>query len=148
VLTHRRTSIFESSAQTLVNAVNCVGVMGRGVALAFKQRYPDMFKAYKHICDQQQLRPGELWLWRGPERWVLNFPTKDHWRNSSRLEWIESGLSRFAADYDSLGIQEISFPRLGCGAGGLDWDHVRPIMERHLSSLPIPIAIHTPPEDA
>ena len=124
MLTYRRTSLLESTAQTLVNTVNCVGVMGKGIALEFKKRQPDMFDAYKRICDKKLLTPGKLWLWRGNEHLTLNFPTKIHWRNPSKLEWIESGLRKFVENYKALGISEISFPRLGCGNGGLDWDDV------------------------
>jgi O-acetyl-ADP-ribose deacetylase (regulator of RNase III) len=142
MLIYRRTSILESPAQTLVNTVNCVGVMGKGLAHAFKDREPDMFKAYKRICDQKALEPGKLWLWRGSEGWVLNFPTKIHWRNPSRIEWIEQGLEKFVTAYDTQGITEISFPRLGCGNGNLDWNDVRPVMEHYLSKVAIPVYIH------
>lgn len=142
MLIYRRTSLLESTAQTLVNTVNCVGIMGKGIALEFKKREPEMFAAYKRICDQKLLAPGKLWLWRGKDQRTLNFPTKLHWRNPSKLEWIEAGLRKFVENYKALGIVEISFPRLGCGNGGLDWDDVRPLMERYLSPLPIQVYIH------
>jgi O-acetyl-ADP-ribose deacetylase (regulator of RNase III) len=142
MLIYRRTSVLESSAQTLVNTVNCVGVMGKGIAKAFKDRDPAMFAAYKAICDRKLLQPGKLWLWQGTDGWVLNFPTKIHWRNPSRLEWIEAGLEKFVAEYAKRGIKEISFPRLGCGNGGLDWHDVKPVMEHYLSDLDIPVYIH------
>lgn len=142
MLIYRRTSIFESPAQTLVNTVNCVGVMGKGLAQAFREREPDMYAAYKRICDQKSLTPGKLWLWRGRGSWVLNFPTKVHWRNPSKLEWIEQGLEKFVSAYAAQGITEISFPLLGCGNGGLDWDDVRPVMEHYLSQVSIPVYIH------
>ena len=142
MLIYRRTSILESPAQTLVNTVNCVGVMGKGLAHAFKEREPDMFRSYKRICDQQALEPGKLWLWRGKGSWVLNFPTKVHWRNSSRLDWIEQGLAKFVSAYAGQGITEISFPQLGCGNGNLDWEDVRPLMEYFLAKVTIPVYIH------
>lgn len=142
MLIYRRTSIFESPAQTLVNTVNCVGIMGKGLAQAFKEREPDMFRSYKRICDQKALVPGKLWLWRGRESWVLNFPTKMHWRNPSKLEWIEQGLAKFTTAYADQGITEISFPQLGCGNGNLDWNDVRPLMEHYLSKVSIPVYIH------
>jgi O-acetyl-ADP-ribose deacetylase (regulator of RNase III) len=142
VLIYKRTSLMESSSQTLVNTVNCVGVMGKGVAKAFKSREPDMFAAYKRLCDQKLLKPGKLWLWRGSEQWVLNFPTKLHWKNPSQLEWIEAGLEKFVQTYEAQGITEIAFPKLGCGNGGLDWDEVRPLMELYLARLKIPVFIH------
>lgn len=89
----------DSTAQTLVNTLNCVGVMGKGVAKEFKERDPEMFRAYKKICDAKLLAPGKLWLWRGRHGLVLNFPTKLHWRNPSRLEWIEAGLQKFVKSY-------------------------------------------------
>lgn len=142
MLIYRRTSILESPAQTLVNTVNCVGVMGKGLAHAFKQREPDMFKAYKRVCDRGALIPGTLWLWRGSGSWVLNFPTKLHWRNPSRIDWIEQGLEKFVGAYTEQGIAEVSFPRLGCGNGNLEWDDVRPVMEHYLSKVSIPVYIH------
>lgn len=141
-LIYLRTSIFDSPAQTLVNTVNCVGVMGKGLAKEFKSREPAMYRSYKTLCDQKKLEPGLLWLWRGKSSWVLNFPTKQHWRSPSRLEWIEAGLEKFANRYKDLDIDDISFPRLGCGNGDLDWDDVRPLMESYLSELEIPVYIH------
>ncbi len=142
MLIYRRTSLLESSAQTLVNTVNCVGVMGKGLAHAFKVREPTMFAAYKRICDQHLLEPGKLWLWRGSPNWVLNFPTKLDWRQPSKVEWIEAGLDKFVSAFESQGITEISFPKLGCGNGNLEWDEVRPVMERYLGKLPIKVYIH------
>jgi O-acetyl-ADP-ribose deacetylase (regulator of RNase III) len=142
MLTYRRTNLFQSTAQTLVNTVNCVGVMGKGIARDFKEREPDMFKAYKSICERKQMAPGKLWLWKGAKNWVLNFPTKKHWRHPSKIEWIEQGLKKFADNYERLAIKEISFPLLGCGNGGLNWEDVRPVMERYLSDLQIPVFIH------
>ena len=142
MLTYRRTSVMDSPAQTLVNTVNCVGVMGKGIAKAFRERYPAMFGPYKRICDEKLLEPGKLWLWQSEDHSVLNFPTKIHWRNPSRIEWIEMGLKKFVDSYEERGITSISFPRLGCGNGGLDWDEVRPLMERYLAPLPIDIFIH------
>lgn len=142
MLIYRRTSLLESSAQTLVNTVNTVGVMGKGLAREFRDRYPTMFHAYKEICDQGLLTPGRLWLWKDAGAWVLNFPTKKHWKNPSKIEWIEAGLERFVAGFEELGIREISFPRLGCGNGGLDWTDVKPVMEHYLSPLKIPVYIH------
>ena len=130
MLTYRRTSILDSTTQTVVNTVNCVGVMGKGIALSYKEREPEMFKAYKDICERKLLQPGKLWLWKSSTPWILNFPTKVHWRRPSKLEWIEAGLAKFVAAYEAQGIREISFPRLGCGNGGLDWADVKPLMER------------------
>lgn len=142
MLTYHRTSLLESQAQTIVNTVNTVGVMGKGLAWELKKRHPEMFKAYKKICEERLLDIGRLWLWRGPAQWVLNFPTKKHWRRPSELSFIEAGLEKFASEYEKQGIREIAFPRLGCGNGGLDWDTVQPIMHKYLADLPIRIYIH------
>lgn len=142
MLVYHRTNLLESNAQTLVNTVNCVGAVGKGLAAEFKRNYPEMFKPYQNICATGKLVPGKIWLWRSSSRWILNFPTKRHWRNPSKLEWIEAGLVQFGVEYKELGITEIAFPRLGCGNGGLSWDDVRPLMERHLMTLPINVYIH------
>jgi O-acetyl-ADP-ribose deacetylase (regulator of RNase III) len=131
-----------SSSQTVVNTVNTVGVMGKGIAAAFKGRYPDMFAEYKILCKQGDIAPGSFWLWKGPEQWVLNFATKKHWRNPSKIEYVRDGLIEFREQYEALGIREIAFPRLGCGNGGLDWAEVRPLMVDMLHDLPITIYIH------
>lgn len=131
-----------SSAQTLVNTVNTVGVMGKGLAAAFKERYPDMYEAYKTRCDADLLKPGSIWIWKGADQWVLNFSTKKHWRKPSQLEYIRNGLLEIRASYEALGIREIAFPRLGCGNGGLNWTDVRPIMIEMLHDLPIAVFIH------
>ena len=142
MLTYHRTSLLESDAQTIVNTVNTVGVMGKGLAAALKKREPEMFRAYKRICDQDLFEIGKLWIWRSPNQWILNFPTKIHWRNPSKIEYIRAGLEKFVATYEERGIREIAFPRLGCGNGGLEWEHVRPIMASFLDPLPIRVYIH------
>lgn len=131
-----------SNSQTIVNTVNTVGVMGKGLAAAFKERFPPMFLEYKSICSNSRLLPGNSWLWKGPEQWVLNFATKKHWRNPSKLEYVHDGLVEFQRNYEQYGIREAAFPRLGCGNGGLDWDVVKPLMVEKLQNLPIAIFIH------
>lgn len=135
-------SIFDSPAQTLVNPVNTVGVMGAGLAKEFARRYPAMVRPYAAACASGDLRPGTLWLWRTPEKWVLCFPTKQHWRNPARLELIEQGLLEFVRTYRARRIESAAFPQLGCGLGGLDWETVQPAMERHLRPLSIPVWVH------
>lgn len=142
MLTYHRTSLLKSQAQTVVNTVNTVGVMGKGLASAFKSRYPEMFRQYRKLCKEHKFEVGQLWLWKGPDQWVLNFPTKKHWRNPSEISYIEVGLRKFVDQYEQRGIREVAFPRLGCGHGGLDWSAVRPIMETFLRPLPIPVYIH------
>lgn len=134
--------IFQSPAQVIVNAVNTVGVMGKGIALSFKKRYPDMFKVYRDACEKRQLSIGKLMLCYGPDYWVLMFPTKEHWRNPSKIEYIEAGLQKFVNTYAQKNITSIAFPRLGCGNGELNWDEVRDVMERYLKPLPIDVYIY------
>jgi O-acetyl-ADP-ribose deacetylase (regulator of RNase III) len=142
ILTYIKGDLFSSPAQVLVNTVNTVGVMGRGIALEFKNRYPEMFKTYQKKCENKSIDIGKLFLWKKEEKWVLLFPTKKHWRYPSQIGYIEEGLKKFANIYDKLGIESIAFPRLGCGNGGLDWNEVRPIMEKYLKNLPIHIYIY------
>lgn len=129
-------NIFDSDSQTIVNTVNCVGVMGKGIALTFKNKYPEMFKVYKNICTKKQLKPGMLHLYTKEDKWILNFPTKNHWKNKSEISYLEDGLQKFVDTYKQKGITSISFPQLGCANGGLDWEtQVKPLMERYLSNL-------------
>lgn len=143
MITYTTGDIFTSHMQVLVNPVNTVGVMGKGLAKQFKIRFPLMFEAYKVACDSQDLAIGRLHLYQADDKWVLNFPTKAHWRAQSRLEYIEAGLERFIKIYREEGIHSIAFPMLGCGLGGLDWEiEVKPLMERYLKDLDIPIEIY------
>lgn len=142
MLTYLEGDMFNSPALVLVNTVNTVGVMGKGVALSFKRRYPEMFEEYRAQCERHKLMIGKLMLWYAPDHWVLNFPTKEHWRNPSRLEYIEKGLMSFCRKYADYNITSIAFPRLGCGNGELDWNDVRPLMERYLRELPIDIYVY------
>jgi O-acetyl-ADP-ribose deacetylase (regulator of RNase III) len=142
VISYIKGDIFNSPAQVLVNTVNTVGVMGKGIALEFKNRYPEMFKVYQKECDENNFDIGNLLLWKKEDKWVLLFPTKKHWRSKSEIYYIEKGLDKFVQTYEVLGIESIAFPRLGCGNGGLEWNVVQPIMEKHLKNLPIRIYIY------
>ena len=128
-------NIFETSCQTVVNTVNCVGVMGKGIALQFRRRYPEMFKSYVRCCDYGRLKPGLLQLWTKSEPWILNFPTKDDWKAPSKLEYIEKGLIKFGETYHKRGITSVAFPQLGSSSGGLNWVDVRSIMYENLQPL-------------
>ena len=129
----------------LVNAVNCIGTMGKGVALQFKKRYPLMFEEYKALCEQKLVRPGRPHFYRDAGGvCILNLPTKDDWRQPSRMAYIESGLDWFRSHYASLGIVSAAFPALGCGSGGLDWNEVKLLMLRKLEDLPVDIEIYVP----
>lgn len=138
-------NIFESRAKTLVNTINCVGVMGKGIALEFKKRFPDMYDEYAAMCEKGLIRPGKPYYYQdlcGIS--ILNFPTKDHWRSPSKLSYIISGLHWFKEHYHEYGITSIAFPPLGCGNGGLTWEVVGPIMYDNLKDLPIDIEIYAP----
>jgi O-acetyl-ADP-ribose deacetylase (regulator of RNase III) len=143
MITYVEGDLFQSPAKVLVNTVNTVGVMGKGIAYQFKLFYPDMFKKYQVLCENKQFKVGQLWLHKTAHKWILNFPTKEDWRSKSRPEYIDAGLQKFVATYDEKGITSISFPLLGCGNGELDWEtQVRPLMERYLKPLPIDVYIH------
>ena len=123
-------NIFNTKAQTIVNTVNCVGVMGKGIALVFKLRYPSMFDIYQDFCKQGLIGIGKLWIYKGDARdpWVLNFPTKTHWKLPSKYEYIEKGLQKFVETYKEKGITSIAFPLLGANNGGLDGKKVEELM--------------------
>ena len=138
-------NMFSSPMQTLVNTVNCVGVMGKGIALDFKQRFPEMYKEYVALCEQNKVHPGQPYVYQdliGTS--ILVFPTKDHWRSPSKLQYIVDGLNWFVNNYQRYGITSIAFPPLGCGNGGLTWDVVGPIMYEKLNNLPINIEVYAP----
>ena len=138
-------NLFESDAQTWVNTVNCVGVMGKGIALEFKKRFPAMFQDYGVRCKAGTVQLGRPYHYVdlfGAS--VVNFPTKKHWRSASRVQDIEDGLDYFIAHYQEWGIESIAFPPLGCGNGGLEWPVVGPLMVGKLDALPIPVEIYAP----
>lgn len=137
--------LLESQAQTLVNTVNCVGVMGKGIALEFRERYPEMYKDYVERCSRGEMKLGEPYLVRqlfGP--WILNFPTKDHWRSISRIEDIVAGLDYLERHYAEWGITSIAMPPLGCGNGKLEWSEVGPILYQTLQRMGIPAELFAP----
>ena len=135
--------LFQSPAQVLVNTVNTVGVMGKGVALQFKRHFPEMYAKYRDLCEKGDFNIGSLWLYKTPNKWVLNFPTKRHWRQPSKLEYVESGIEKFVETYSRLGIHSIAFPPLGCGNGQLDFStQVQPLMEKYLQPLPIEVFVY------
>ncbi|NEW87147.1 Appr-1-p processing protein [Rhodopseudomonas sp. WA056] len=137
--------LFESRAQTLLNTVNCVGVMGKGVAEQFKRRFPAMFEDYKARCARGEVRLGEPYLFcdlSGAR--IINFPTKDHWRSPSRLVDVERGLDHLAAHAAEWGITSLAMPPLGCGNGGLEWTDVAPLIFSKLADLPIEVELYAP----
>ncbi len=131
--------LLNTDAEALVNAVNCVGVMGRGIALQFKKKFEENFKVYKKACDAGFLRPGMMLVhdYGGlfNPRYIINFPTKDDWRANSKLEDIESGLAALVDEIRNRRIKSITIPPLGCGLGGMDWNQVRPRIEAALQEF-------------
>lgn len=142
-------NLLEADVDALVNTVNTVGIMGKGIALQFKRAYPDMFKAYERAAKRHELALGAMQVWRtesltGP-RFVINFPTKGHWKSRSRIADIERGLDALVEVIKRESIRSIAVPPLGCGNGGLDWRDVRPLMERKLGDLPgVEVVIYPP----
>ena len=143
MITYMSGDLFQSPAKVLVNTVNTVGVMGKGIALKFKRIYPEMFESYRNHCERGNLEIGQLFLYKTPNKWILNFPTKKHWRNPSREEYIEAGLRKLRTRCAEMGLTSIAFPELGCGNGELDFEtQVKPLMERYLGSLSVPSFIY------
>jgi len=137
--------ILGSNAQTLVNTVNCVGVMGKGIALKFKEQFPDMFNDYVERCNRNEVRLGKPYLFkRLTPPWILNFPTKGHWRSVSRIEDIVKGLKYLLQHYKEWGITSLAVPPLGCGQGQLEWNIVGPTLYRYLNQLDIPVELYAP----
>lgn len=137
--------ILKSSAQTLVNTVNCVGVMGKGIALEFKNRFPEMFKDYEQRCARKEVVLGKPYLYKSLfPPWILNFPTKGHWRSVSNLQDIIRGLGFLINHYKDWGVTSIAVPPLGCGHGQLEWRIVGPTLYRYLSKLEIPVELYAP----
>jgi O-acetyl-ADP-ribose deacetylase (regulator of RNase III) len=145
----RTGNLFDSDAEALVNTVNCVGIMGRGVALQFKNAYPENFKTYAAACERGVVQPGRMFVFDTGEltspRWIINFPTKRHWRGKSRIEDIEAGLAALVSELRQRGIRSVAVPPLGAGLGGLDWSRVRPLIERAFANLPnVEVEVYEP----
>jgi len=137
--------LFASKAQTLVNTVNCVGIMGKGVAEQFKLRFPRMFDDYKHRCDIHSVKLGQPYLYKdlSGDR-IINFPTKDHWKSSSRLKDIEAGLDYLVAHAAEWKITSVALPPLGCGNGGLEWTEVGPLIYKKLGNASFDVEVYAP----
>ena len=133
-------NLLQVDAEALVNTVNCDGFMGKGIALQFKQAWPENFDAYAKACRAKEVRPGKMFIWESGRmvnpRYIINFPTKRHWREKARIEDIRCGLRALVTDIRRLGIRSIVVPPLGCGNGGLDWQDVRPLIESAFAELP------------
>lgn len=134
-------NLLDAPVEALVNTVNTAGIMGKGIALQFKQAFPPMFQAYARACKAGEVQLGRMQVFDnggllGGPRWIINFPTKGHWRSASRLEDIEAGLQDLAATVRRLNIRSIAVPPLGCGNGGLNWNDVLPRIQKTLGALP------------
>lgn len=142
-------NLLEASTEALVNTVNTVGVMGKGIALQFKKAFPENFKAYEQACKTGEVRPGRMFMFdvgklQNP-RYIINFPTKRHWKGKSKLEDIESGLRALVELVGRLGIKSLAIPPLGCGNGGLDWAVVYPMISRAFEVLPeVRVLVYAP----
>jgi O-acetyl-ADP-ribose deacetylase (regulator of RNase III) len=140
-------NLLKSGCQVLVNPVNCVGVMGKGLALQFKQAYPEMFTDYQRACTHGELFCGlNLHFWKATEAGplIVNFPTKTHWRDSSRLEWIDKGLQNLGGTAAIWKWTSMAVPPLGCGLGGLKWEDVYPLIQKYLGSLTCEVWVYVP----
>jgi O-acetyl-ADP-ribose deacetylase (regulator of RNase III) len=137
-------NLLEDNAEALVNTVNTVGVMGKGIALQFKQAYPDVFKAYEKACRDKEVKTGQMFIVSTGmfnPKFIINFPTKEHWRGKSKMVYIEKGLKALVEDIKRLNIHSVAIPPLGCGNGGLDWNEVKPKIEKAFESIP-EISVH------
>lgn len=140
-------NILDSECQTLVNTVNTVGIMGKGVALEFKKRFPEMFKDYVRRCEVGEVVLGKPYLHRSlVPPWIINFPTKEHWRSVSRLDAIVDGLEYLSDHIEEWEVESLAVPPLGCGNGQLEWSVVGPTLFRWLEQLPIPVELYAPHE--
>ena len=146
MITFTKGDLFESQAEALVNAVNCVGVMGKGIAYQFKRRFPENFRLYYEACLFREVKAGKMFITQptelGAPRWIVNFPTKLHWRDPSKLEWIEAGLKDLRRFLIEQKVQSVAIPALGAGLGGLDWSDVRALIERELAGLEAEIMVY------
>jgi O-acetyl-ADP-ribose deacetylase (regulator of RNase III) len=133
-------NIFDANVEAIVNPVNCVGIMGKGLAQQFKQRYPGNFRVYRLACENQELTIGKMLTTEtqnpGTPKYIINFPTKNHWKQNSRIEDIELGLKALVTEIQRLEITSIAIPALGCGNGGLQWSIVKPLMVSAFHQLP------------
>lgn len=137
--------ILKSKAQTLINTVNCVGIMGKGIALEFKNRFPEMFKDYVESCARKEVKPGVPYLYKTlflPQ--IVNFPTKDHWKSVARISDIEHGMQYLLSYYKEWGITSLAIPPLGCGNGQLEWRAVGPLIYKYAKKMDIPVEMYAP----
>ncbi len=142
----------QNDVDAIVNTVNCVGIMGKGIALQFKNKWPGNYHAYEDACKSKEVRVGQMFVFDSgglvKPNYIINFPTKDHWRGKSRIEYIRDGLSDLIFNIKKLGIRSIAIPPLGCGNGGLDWSEIQRLIETAFSEIPEVEVRLFPPEGA
>ena len=152
MIKNTRGNLLEAPVEALVNTVNTKGIMGKGIALQFRQAFPEMFHAYEKACRAGRVTLGQMDVHDlgglvGGARWIINFPTKGHWKAKSRIEDVESGLRDLIATIRELGIHSIAVPPLGCGNGGLPWNEVRPLIEEAFAQVPeVEVLLYAPVE--
>lgn len=151
MLTYKTGNLLAARADALVNTVNTVGVMGKGIALQFKEKFPENYHAYVAACKKEEVQIGKMFVTEVNRmdglRYIINFPTKKHWRYPSRIEYIRSGLLDLQKVITEKNIQSIALPPLGCGNGGLDWNEVKPLIQNLLGDLPVAITVFEPSEE-
>lgn len=145
---YKEGNLLEAKVDALVNAVNTVGVMGKGIALQFKYAFPENYVAYKQASERNEIVVGKVLVVPVNDlngvKFIVNFPTKQHWRNPSKLQWIKDGLKDLLEQIIKYDIKSIALPALGCGNGGLDWTVVKPVIEQYLSDLNVEISVYEP----
>src|SRR5947207_961647 len=139
-------NLLDAKVEAVVNTVNTVGVMGKGIALMFKERFPENYKAYAAACAAKEVKIGKMFVTAGVEldgpSWIINFPTKQHWKQPTKLEWVRSGPDDLKRAIRKKKIRSIAIPPLGCGNGGLDWREVRPMIEANSANLDIEAIVY------
>ncbi|MHA4809215.1 type II toxin-antitoxin system antitoxin DNA ADP-ribosyl glycohydrolase DarG [Flavitalea flava] len=148
MITFKTGNLLDAKVEALVNTVNTVGVMGKGIALQFKNAFPENFKAYRDAVKTDSVQLGMVFIVPvnpiGTVKFIINFPTKGHWRYPSKLAWIESGLKDLKIKIKENKIKSVALPLLGCGNGGLDWNQVRPLIEKEMNNLEVEVIIYEP----
>ena len=145
MITYVNGNILEFNGEAIINTVNCCGVMGAGLALQVKKKWPECFKAYQTAFNNKQLSVGKMFVWhniKAPPKYIINFPTKNYWGHKSKIEYIDTGLQDLVRQINQLNITSIAVPPLGCGHGGLDWSVVRPMIEEALVKVNSNICIY------
>ena len=151
MLMYKKGNILEAEADVLVNTVNSVGVMGKGIALQFKRHFPDNYDAYRKAIEKGLIKPGSVFIYQvntaSKVKYIANFATKDHWRSRSRYEWIKKGLRELKDKLMTLKVDSVAIPPLGCGHGALDWNKVKKLIEDTLSDLPLNVFSYEPSDE-